>query len=182
MTGAAFNMNGGGGRPPQGYARSATDDVNRLNGPSKVLTATDGQQINLTVNYFSRFNHVIGKLHGHGHVKNRQMNTVTDGPCWPRHHWLQNMIPRTTLKEPYRRISHPVGSDLLHHPHRPFHLVSYPDPDFHSCADGLHHCYVKSGSGKVLYSFLSSFPRMLGNQSDSSYAVIAYLCYNRAIN
>ena len=25
MTGAAFNMNGGGGRPPQGYARSATD-------------------------------------------------------------------------------------------------------------------------------------------------------------
>ena len=35
-------------------------------------------------------------------------------------------------------------------------LVSYPDPDFHSCADGLHHRYVKSGSGKVLYSFLSS--------------------------
>ena len=35
-------------------------------------------------------------------------------------------------------------------------VVSYPDPDFHSCADGLHHRYVKSGSGKVLYSFLSS--------------------------
>ena len=35
--------------------------------PSKVLTATDGQQINLTANYFSRFNHVIGKLPGHGH-------------------------------------------------------------------------------------------------------------------
>ena len=66
--------------------------------------------------------------------------------------------------------------------HARFLLVSYPDPDFHSCADGLHHRYVKSGSGKVLYSFLSSFPRMLGNQSDSSYAVIAYLCYNRAIN
>ena len=44
-----------------------TSDVNRLNGPSKVLTATDGQQINLTANYFSRFNHVIGKLPGHGH-------------------------------------------------------------------------------------------------------------------
>ena len=41
--------------------------VNRLNGPSIVLTATDGQQINLTANYFSRFNHVIGKLPGHGH-------------------------------------------------------------------------------------------------------------------
>ena len=40
---------------------------------------------------------------------------------------------------------------------------------------------MKSGSGKVLYSFLSSFPRMLGNQSDSRYAVIAYLYYNRAI-
>ena len=40
---------------------------NRLNGPSKVLTATDGQQIKLTANYFSRFNHVIGKLPGHGH-------------------------------------------------------------------------------------------------------------------
>ena len=39
----------------------------KLNGPSKVLTATDGQQINLTANYFSRFNHVIGKLPGHGH-------------------------------------------------------------------------------------------------------------------
>ena len=51
-----------------------------------------------------------------------------------------------------------------------------------TAADGLHHHYVKSGSGKVLYSFLSSFPRMLGNQSDSRYAVIAYLCYNRAIN
>ena len=47
-------------------ARDASD-VNRLNGPSKVLTATDGQQINLTANYFSRFNHVIGKLPGHGH-------------------------------------------------------------------------------------------------------------------
>ena len=35
-------------------------------------------------------------------------------------------------------------------------VFSYPDPDFHSCADGLHHRYVKSGSGKVLYSFLSS--------------------------
>ena len=40
---------------------------NRLNGPSKVLTATDGQQIKLTANYFSRFNHVISKLPGHGH-------------------------------------------------------------------------------------------------------------------
>ena len=40
---------------------------NRLNGPSKVLTATDGQQIKLTANYFSRFNHMIGKLPGHGH-------------------------------------------------------------------------------------------------------------------
>ena len=38
-----------------------------LNGPSKVLTATDGQQIKLTANYISRFNHVIGKLPGHGH-------------------------------------------------------------------------------------------------------------------
>ena len=74
----------------QGKKSTARDasDVNRLNGPSKVLTATDGQQINLTANYFSRFNHVIGKLPGHGHVKNRQMNTVTDGPCWPRHHCL----------------------------------------------------------------------------------------------
>ena len=38
---------------------------------------------------------------------------------------------------------------------------------------GLHHRYVKSGSGKVLYSILSSFPRMLGNQSDLRYALIA---------
>ena len=53
----------------QGKKSTARDasDVNRLNGPSKVLTATDGQQINLTANYFSRFNHVIGKLPGHGH-------------------------------------------------------------------------------------------------------------------
>ena len=33
-------------------------------------------------------------------------------------------------------------------------LVSYPDPDFHSCADGLHHRYVKrnfSRSGDVIH-------------------------------
>ena len=42
---------------------------NRLNGPSKVLTATDGQQIKLTANYFSWFNHVISKLPGHGHSR-----------------------------------------------------------------------------------------------------------------
>ena len=57
-----------------------------------------------------------------------------------------------------------------------------PRPIYFTAADGLHHRYVKSGSGKVLYTFLSSFPRMLGNQSDSRYAIIAYLCYNRAIN
>ena len=53
-------------REKKNTARDASD-VNRLNGPSKVLTATDGQLINLTANYFSRFNHVIGKLPGHGH-------------------------------------------------------------------------------------------------------------------
>ena len=60
------------GKNPLLAARDASD-VNRLNGPSKVLTATDGQQINLTANYFSRFNHVIGKLPGHGLVW---------GPVW----------------------------------------------------------------------------------------------------
>ena len=55
--------------PRRGKKSTARDtgDVNRLNGPSKALTATDGQQIKLTANYFSRFNHVIGKLPGHGH-------------------------------------------------------------------------------------------------------------------
>ena len=32
----------------------------------------------------------------------------------------------------------------------PRSLVSYPDPDFHSCADGLHHRYV-SRSGDVIH-------------------------------
>ena len=39
-------------------ARDASD-VNRLNGPLKILTATDGQQINLTANYFSQFSQSI---------------------------------------------------------------------------------------------------------------------------
>ena len=58
----------------------------------------------------------------------------------------------------------------------PAELVSYPDP-YSTAADGLHHRYVESGSGEVLYSFLSRCPGMLGHQSDLRYAIIAYLSY-----
>ena len=44
-------------------------------------------------------------------------------------------------------------------------------------ADGLHHRYVERGSGELPYSILSTVTRMLGNQSDSRYGVIAYLSY-----
>eukprot|EP00731_Ephydatia_muelleri_P012874 Em0007g184a len=51
--------------------------------------------------------------------------------------------------------------------------VSRVGPNLYA-ADVLHHRYVKSGSGKVLYSILSSFPRMLGNQSDSRLGIYDY--------
>ena len=35
-------------------------------------------------------------------------------------------------------------------------VVSYPDPNF-TAADRLHHLYVKSGSGKVLYTLQSLY-------------------------
>ena len=60
-------------------------------------------------------------------------------------------------------------------------LVSCPDPDSHSCADGLHHRCVERGSGELPYSILSTVTRMLGNQSDSRYGVIAYLSYYREL-
>eukprot|EP00731_Ephydatia_muelleri_P019207 Em0012g32a len=43
-----------------------------------------------------------------------------------------------------------------------------------TAADGLHHRYVERGSGELLYSILSTVTRMLGNQSDSRYAIIRY--------
>ena len=51
-----------------------------------------------------------------------------------------------------------------------------PRPSY-TAADGLHHRYVKRGSGVLVYSFLSRRPGMLGHQSDSRHAIIAYLSY-----
>ena len=51
-----------------------------------------------------------------------------------------------------------------------------PRPSY-TAADGLHHRYVKRGSGVLVYSFLSRRPGMLGHQSDSRLAIIAYLSY-----
>ena len=51
-----------------------------------------------------------------------------------------------------------------------------PRPSY-TAADGLHHRYVKRGSGVLLYKFLSRCPGMLGHQSDSRHAIIAYLSY-----
>ena len=48
-------------------------------------------------------------------------------------------------------------------------------------ADRLHHRYVERGSGELLYSILSTVTRMLGNQSDSRYRVIAYLSYYKEL-
>ena len=58
----------------------------------------------------------------------------------------------------------------------PLYSSLVPRPSY-TAADGLHHRYVKRGSGVLVYSFLSRRPGMLGHQSDSRHAIIAYLSY-----
>ena len=58
----------------------------------------------------------------------------------------------------------------------PLRCSLVPRPSY-TAADGLHHRYVKRGSGVLLYKFLSRRPGMLGHQSDSRHAIIAYLSY-----
>ena len=75
-------------------------------------------------------------------------------------------------------LSFPACMQARPHPYIPLVRVQTLIP---TAADGLHPRYVERGSGELLYSILSTVTRMLRNQSDSRYGVIAYLSYCREL-